>query len=383
MPAMNSPLSPRVVAGVAIVRHGRVLAARRVLPVEYAGRWEFPGGKVDPGESDRAAAVREIREELGCEVEVVRRLPGEHALSEGFVLRVYEAVLRSGEPVPHEHDAIRWLAPEELDDVDWLAAELPFVAALRDRLLDGSPLVGGNVGGAVRIGSTVRRPTGPWTPAVHALLAHLDAAGLDGVPRILGVDARGREVSTFLPGRSVDVTTDIVGDAVLVDGVAWLRRFHDAVATFRPDPALPWRNQPGRTLAPGEIVCHHDLGAYNWLIQGDRVTGVVDWDMAGPGRPVEDLAFLAWNTLPLAKAIPAPVAAARLRLMADAYDGVDPVQILDAVVARMTSAGDRIEAGQRAGDPGMLNLANIGEPARLRRILARLRDRLPSIRAEL
>jgi hypothetical protein len=53
------------------------------------------------------------------------------------------------------------------------------------------------------------------------------------------------------------------------------------------------------------------------------------------------------------------------------------------VVARMTSAGDRIEAGQRAGDPGMLNLANIGEPARLRRILARLRDRLPSIRAEL
>jgi 8-oxo-dGTP diphosphatase len=373
----------RLVAGVAIVRHGRVLAARRTSPVEYAGRWEFPGGKVDPGETDEAAAVREIREELDCEVDVVRRLPGEQPLSRGFVLRVYEATLLSGEPTPGEHDAIRWLAPEELDDVNWLAAEMPFVAGLRDRLLDGTPLVGGNVGGAVRIGTTVRRPVGPWTPAVHALLAHLDKAGLDGVPRILDTDARGREVSAYLPGRSADITSEVVADAVLVDGVRWLRRFHEAVASFRPDPSLPWRNGPGRDLAPGEIVCHHDAGAYNWRIEGDRVTGVVDWDMAGPGRPLDDLAFVAWNTLPLAKAIPPPVVAARLRQMADAYGDVDPVAILDGVDERMTNAGDRIEAGQRAGDPGMLNLAGVGEPARLRRTLARLRERLPSIRAEL
>jgi 8-oxo-dGTP diphosphatase len=373
----------RRVAGVAIVRHGRVLAARRTAPAEHAGRWEFPGGKVDPGESDEAAAVREIREELDCEIEVVRRLPGEQPLVRGYVLRVYEATLHAGEPTPHEHDAIRWLGPEELDDVDWLAAELPFVAALRDRLRQGTPLVGGNVGGAVRIGSTVRRPTGPWTPAVHALLAHLDRVGLDGVPRILGVDAWGREVSTYLPGRSVDVTVEVVGDAVLADGVRWLRRFHDAVAGFRPDPMLPWRNQPGRDLAPGEIVCHHDVGAYNWRIQGDRVTGVVDWDMAGPGRPIEDLAFVAWNTLPLAKVVPVSDVARRLRLMSEAYGDVDPTAIVDAVVSRMTSAGERIAAGQRAGDPGMLNLAEIGEPARMRRILARLEKRLPSIRAEL
>ncbi|HYJ68262.1 MAG TPA: NUDIX domain-containing protein [Nocardioidaceae bacterium] len=373
----------RVVAGVAIVRHGRVLAARRTSPVEYAGGWEFPGGKVDPGETDEMAAVREIREELDCDVDIARQVPGEQPLSRGFVLRVYEATLRSGEPTPHEHDAIRWLGPEELDDVDWLAAELPFVAGLRDRLLDGTPLTGGNVGGAVRIGSTVRRPTGPWTPAVHALLAHLDKVGLDGVPRILGVDARGREISVFLPGRSADTTSEVVPDAVLVDGVRWLRRFHEAVASFRPDPSLPWRNESGRALAPGEIVCHHDPGAYNWRIEGDRVAGVVDWDMAGPGRPLDDLAFVAWNTLPLAKVVPPPVVAARLRQMADAYGDVDPIEILDAVDRRMTNAGDRIEAGQRAGDPGMLNLANVGEPARLRQTLARLRERLPSIRHHL
>src|SRR5262245_23337075 len=378
---MSNP--DRLVAGAAIVRHGRVLAARRTHPAELAGRWEFPGGKVDPGETEEAAAVREIREELGCEVEVVRRVPGEHPLDRGFVLRVYEAVLRAGEPIPHEHDAIRWLGPEELDDVDWLAAELPFVAALRERLLDGAALDLGNVGGAVRIGATVRRPIGRWTPAVHALLAHLDASGLAGVPKVLGRDARDREILSYLPGRSIDTMGEIASDAVLADGVRWLRRFHDTVASFRPDPALPWRNQPGRALAPGEIVCHHDAGAYNWRVQGDRVTGVVDWDMAGPGRPIEDLAFIAWNALPLARSIPIDESARRFRLMAGAYGGVDPVEILDAVVSRMTSAGDRIEAGQRAGDPGMLNLATVGEPARMRRILARLEDRLPSIRAEL
>jgi hypothetical protein len=295
---------------------------------------------------------------------------------------VYEASLRSGEPIPHEHDAIRWLGPEELDDVDWLAAEMPFVAALRERLLDGAPLDLGNVGGAVRIGATVRRPIGRWTPAVDALLAHLQANELDGVPRVLGRDDRDREILSYLPGRSIDTMREVVSDAVLADGVRWLRRFHDAVASLRPDPALPWRNQPGRTLAPGEIVCHHDAGAYNWRVQGDRVTGVVDWDMAGPGRPIEDLAFVAWNTLPLAKPIPIDESARRLRLMAEAY-GIDPVTIADAVVPRMTSAGDRIEAGQRAGDLGMLNLAKVGEPARMRRTLARLEDRLPLIRAEL
>jgi 8-oxo-dGTP diphosphatase len=372
-----------VVAGAAIVCEGRVLAARRTQPAEHAGRWEFPGGKVDPGESEPDAVVREIREELGCEIEVVRRLPGEQPVDRGYVLRVYEADLRAGEPTPHEHDAIRWLGPEELHDVDWLAAELPFVAALRERLLDGSALDLGNVGGAVRIGATVRRPTGPWSPAVHALLAHLHASGLDGVPRVLGRDVRDREILSYLPGRSIDTVDEVTPDAVLADGLRWLRRFHDTVASFRPDPALPWRNQPGRELAPGEIVCHHDAGAYNWRVQGDRVTGVVDWDMAGPGRPGEDLGFVAWNTLPLAKPIPIDEAARRLRLMAEAYGGIDPTAILDAVVPRMTSAGDRIEAGQRAGDPGLLNLAKVGEPARMRRILARLADRLPLIRAQL
>ena len=98
------------VVGAAIVRDGRVLAARRTTPPEAAGRWEFPGGKVEPGETPDAALVREIAEELGCTVEVVDWLPGEVGIGERHVLTVAVARLVEGEPRPHEHDRVRWLA---------------------------------------------------------------------------------------------------------------------------------------------------------------------------------------------------------------------------------------------------------------------------------
>ena len=135
-----------VVVGAAILRNGRVLAARRVAKTEVAGGWEFPGGKVEPGETPEEAVVREVREELGCDVAVTGMLPGEVPIKAGYVLRVALARLVSrlvsGDPgpVPHEHDAIRWLAPEELYDIRWLDADRPFLPALRDLLLDGDRL---------------------------------------------------------------------------------------------------------------------------------------------------------------------------------------------------------------------------------------------------
>jgi 8-oxo-dGTP diphosphatase len=125
-----------VVVGAALLDQGRVLAARRSAPPEVAGGWEFPGGKVDPGESEREALVRECREELGVEVEPLGRLDGEQALKTGFVLRLWSARLVAGEPSALEdHDALRWLGPDELDDVAWLAADRPFLPAVREQLV--------------------------------------------------------------------------------------------------------------------------------------------------------------------------------------------------------------------------------------------------------
>lgn len=244
-----------------------------------------------------------------------------------------------------------------------------------------TPLPGGRVGGAVRVGDTVRRPAGPWTPAVHALLGHLRSAGLDGVPEARGLDDQGREILMLIPGRTI-ARDEIVSDALLADGVSWLRRYHDVVARYRPAGEVPWRHGR-RALGPGELVCHNDPAAYNWIADGDRVVGVVDWDMAGPGVPLDDLAFVAWMSVPLR--VPAPVGdvARRLRLMVDAYGGVGPVELLDHVRVRMSLAADRIEAGQRRGDPGLVNLAAVGEPERTRAALLELAGRAPDITAEL
>ena len=127
-----------LVVGVAIVHDGRVLAARRSYPADAAGWWEFPGGKVDDGETPDEAAVREVGEELGCVVAVTDWLEPEVRIRDGLVLRVATATLVDREPVPRhgEHDAVRWLRPGQVEDVDWLAADRPFTGPLAKRLGD-------------------------------------------------------------------------------------------------------------------------------------------------------------------------------------------------------------------------------------------------------
>jgi 8-oxo-dGTP diphosphatase len=377
---VTSPADPVVVVGAAILSGGRLLAARRVRPSSMAGGWEFPGGKVDPGETVEDGCVREVREELGCGVEVVGRVPGEQPLDPGFVLHVLEARLVEGEPLPSEHDAVRWLGPEELDSVRWLDADRPFLGLVRERMLDGEPLPGGNVGGAVRIGATVRRPTGPWTPAVHALLEHLDEAGVPGVPRVLGYDERGREVLTYLPGEVVYVPEQPMSDEQLADVARWLRVFHDAARGFRPEGEVPWRFGK-RALAEGEIVCHHDVGWYNLAFTGQRLTGVFDWDVAGPGVPLDDLAFCAWNNVPLMPV--AGSAARRLRVVAEAYGGVDAGDILAHVRPRIEGSRRRIATGAESGDPGMQRLVRTGVLDKIDRGLADLARAQPGIAAAL
>ena len=127
------------VVGVALVREGRVLAARRSGPPALAGLWEFPGGKVEPGEEPRVTAVREMAEELRCTIEVTGWVEADVGDTVGagsdIVLSVASARLVEGDPVPTEHDAVRWLRADLLDEVAWAAADLPFLDPVR-QLLD-------------------------------------------------------------------------------------------------------------------------------------------------------------------------------------------------------------------------------------------------------
>ncbi|RFU41729.1 (deoxy)nucleoside triphosphate pyrophosphohydrolase [Actinomadura logoneensis] len=124
-------MSVSVVVGAAIISDGRLLAAQRAAPAELAGGWEFPGGKVDPGESDEQALVRECEEELGVRVALGERIGGDWPLGPaGTVLRVWTATVESGEPRALEHLALRWLAADELYTVEWLPGDLPVVEAI-------------------------------------------------------------------------------------------------------------------------------------------------------------------------------------------------------------------------------------------------------------
>lgn len=124
-----------VVAAI-IVSEGKILATQRGYG-EYKDGWEFPGGKIEPGESPEAALVREISEELDASIEVGEHLiTVEHDYSDfHLMMQCFFATLKDDSHVKLlEHEASRWLSCDELDDVDWLPADVKVVEAIKCRL---------------------------------------------------------------------------------------------------------------------------------------------------------------------------------------------------------------------------------------------------------
>jgi Phosphotransferase enzyme family len=216
---------------------------------------------------------------------------------------------------------------------------------------DELPLPGGRLGGAVRVGETVRKVAGPWTPAVDALLRHLEDVGFDGAPRSLGLDDRGRHVLTFLDGETVGDGTITPWpawcwtDETLVQAATWLREYHDAVATFEPPEDANWRF----VYDPNERhINHNDVAPYNFVWDG-RLVGVIDWDIAGPGDRRLDLAEVCLDVAPLAAdadrhgADPAR-AIDRARLAVDVYGLEDRNGLADLIVERLHGKVHRIRS---------------------------------------
>jgi 8-oxo-dGTP diphosphatase len=126
----------QVVVATAVIRDGAVLAAQRSYPAEVAGRWELPGGRVEPGESEPDAVVRECREELAATVVAGARIGADVPVRDGMVLRLWSAGLAPGsaEPVAAEHLALRWTSAAQLGDLDWLDTDRALLPALAREL---------------------------------------------------------------------------------------------------------------------------------------------------------------------------------------------------------------------------------------------------------
>jgi hypothetical protein len=213
-------------------------------------------------------------------------------------------------------------------------------------------LQGGATTAVARVGGTVRRACGPWTPAVHALLRHLESAGFDAAPRVLGFDGQGREMLTFIPGAAIpESLAGYRSDRVLARTAQLLRRYHDATVSFVPPPDAQWRWQVGAPQA-GEVICHNDIAPWNTIAVDGEPVAFIDWDYAAPGPREWDIAFALWWFTPLCDGEGYGLPEERSRRIAafcDAYGHVDRRELLNTVQRRQTVLYDTLRTWAAAG----------------------------------
>jgi aminoglycoside phosphotransferase (APT) family kinase protein len=226
-------------------------------------------------------------------------------------------------------------------------------------------LTGGNMTPVVRVGDTVRRGAGPWTPTIHALLRHLRANGFDQVPEPLGIDERGREIISFLPGRvgTYPLPDYVLSDQTLDTVARTLRAFHDATQGFEGGP---WQ-WPAHE--PVEVICHNDWAPYNMLFEDGRLTGIIDWDLASPGPRVRDMGYAAYRFVPLTDPANPDVTnpgvaeqARRLARLCDAYGkDIEPRAVAETAIAILRDLVAFIRREAAAGDAAQTAVLERGD----------------------
>ncbi len=211
---------------------------------------------------------------------------------------------------------------------------------------DEIPMAGGGRTAVGRRGDVVYRPVEAWTPAVHALLRHLENVGFDAAPRLVGsgISDDGREQLRFVagtfnqPGPFTDDGLSELGRVV--------RRLHDATATFVPPTDACWFAWHGRewgsATGPDRIVSHCDLAPWNIVIRDELPVALIDWEFAGPVDELVAMAQVCWLNVKLHDDIVAetdglpPLAdrARQLRLLVDGYEmpAVQRVRLVQAMI---------------------------------------------------
>jgi hypothetical protein len=160
-------------------------------------------------------------------------------------------------------------------------------------------LSGGGRTAVVRRGGIVVRDAGPWAPAVHSFLRHLEREGFDAAPRVVGdgFDEQGRELLTYVDGEVINPAPWTNNGIALLGEL--LCRLHDAAASFRPDSTAFWRPWFGRDIGIPDIIGHCDAAPWNIISRDGLPVALVDWEVAGPVDRLTEVAMAAWSNAQL------------------------------------------------------------------------------------
>lgn len=243
-------------------------------------------------------------------------------------------------------------------------------------------LEGGNVNHIVRRANTVLRPTGYWSPCVHELLKHLEKQGFEGAPRFLGIDDSDREVLTFVsgevPGNGYpELEPYMWSDETLAGLARLLRRFHDATEGSTLITEGRWQLSYA-DVGQHEVICHNDAALYNVVFQEETPVALIDFDMAGPGPRMWDIAYSLYTSVPLASFAPehssgttveyqsnlhAAERRRRIHLFFEAYGIPIPNELRQWMIQRLTTLCDTLSNGAADGNAAFQKMVDEGHLA--------------------
>ncbi|MGG3622198.1 aminoglycoside phosphotransferase family protein [Bacillus gobiensis] len=234
-------------------------------------------------------------------------------------------------------------------------------------------LTGGNVSKVYRVGNTVRRKMKSNSTKIHKLLIHLSDKGFDYAPKFLGIDEKGRETLSFFEGEAGNypLKSYMWSNDVLRQIAKMQRRYHDSVSDFPIDDDWEWVDN---TPKKAEVLCHNDFAIYNIIFHNKTPVGIIDFDVAGPGPKLWDVAYTLYTCVPLSRfylsekgekihydpLLHAKLREERVKLFFASYGENVPTEIIDFVLLRLEGLCKTMTRKANEGDTAFQNMINEG-----------------------
>lgn len=238
----------------------------------------------------------------------------------------------------------------------------------------------------VRIGETVRRTVHRNTPAVTALLTHLEGTGFAAAPRWLGFDEEGREILSYVTGTAghYPLMPYVLSESTLTRLGLLLRRYHDATTSFSLPENVVWHHA---IAAKGEVICHGDAGPYNIIFRNNQPVALIDFERATPGPRIWDIAFVVYRFAPLCDSpgqgfAPALLRhiARRIRLFLNAYGFTQNNDLFDWIQLRLKTEIDLFQSAETDDPIRRQNKIEAGHLELYQRDLRLIADIAPILR---